>query len=409
VASYRKLPSGKWQASVSVPVKGESGRAIRRTKTHPLKRVVSDWATQLEAAVSAGAWQDPRESSTTLREYREKWRASHISDQATVKKTDSQWRSHVEPIWGGYPLSAITRAELKTWVHRMHTEECARCRRFPGLSGSGKLVKHKNAAGNSCSGSGADPGLGAWTIQGAASHLSGLLSSAVEDGLLPANPAARLRLPTARPKAIFYWTRDEAARIGMELKGSDALAVELAMHVGLRPGELFGLRKPFVDITAWLINVAGVTTRDGWRPHAKTSKSHRAVPVPHHLREPLDLLLMSVGPNGIVFPAPDGGLWDDRNFAQRVFIPAVTAAGVRSGSPYDMRHTAASWLVQAGVPLYDVQRLLGHEKFTTTERYAHLAPGEFSAVLDAWGSVPPIDIRTKSPAAREPHEPVERR
>jgi hypothetical protein len=40
-----------------------------------------------------------------------------------------------------------------------------------------------------------------------------------------------------------------------------------------------------------------------------------------------------------------------------------------------MRRTAASWLVQDGVPLYDVQALLGHEDYGTTQRYAHLAPG----------------------------------
>ena len=34
-----------------------------------------------------------------------------------------------------------------------------------------------------------------------------------------------------------------------------------------------------------------------------------------------------------------------------------------------MRHTAASWLVQDGVPLYDVQALRGHEDYATTQRY----------------------------------------
>jgi hypothetical protein len=37
----------------------------------------------------------------------------------------------------------------------------------------------------------------------------------------------------------------------------------------------------------------------------------------------------------------------------------------------DIERVAASWLVQDGVPLYDVQALLGHESFRTTERYAN--------------------------------------
>lgn len=49
-----------------------------------------------------------------------------------------------------------------------------------------------------------------------------------------------------------------------------------------------------------------------------------------------------------------------------------------------MRHTAASWLVIDGVPLYDVQALLGHESYRTTERYAHLAPDAHDKVVQSW-------------------------
>ena len=49
---------------------------------------------------------------------------------------------------------------------------------------------------------------------------------------------------------------------------------------------------------------------------------------------------------------------------------------------------AASWLVQDGVPLYDVQALLGHEDYATTQRYAHLAPDAHSKVLESWARRP---------------------
>lgn len=48
-----------------------------------------------------------------------------------------------------------------------------------------------------------------------------------------------------------------------------------------------------------------------------------------------------------------------------------------------MRHTRASWLVQRGVSLYEVQRILGHESCQTAQRYAHLQPDAHKAVPGA--------------------------
>ena len=77
------------------------------------------------------------------------------------------------------------------------------------------------------------------------------------------------------------------------------------------------------------------------------------------------------------------------NVMHRHFVPALEAAKVVDFHWHDLRHTFASRLVMAGVPLFTVQKLMGHTTLAMTQRYAHLAPGhlrEAVSNLDANGT-----------------------
>ena len=140
-------------------------------------------------------------------------------------------------------------------------------------------------------------------------------------------------------------------------------------------------------------------TRKGLRQWPKSKKSHRVVPVPAYIMEGIAALMAGRPRDTVVFTAPQGGPATDGHFRNRVWYPAVAAAGIRRFPPRIMRHTAASWLVQDGVPLYDVQALLGHEDYATTQRYAHLAPDAHGKVIESWkrrGDAPVTHERKKA-------------
>ena len=186
---------------------------------------------------------------------------------------------------------------------------------------------------------------------------------------------------------------------------------EFGTEVGLRPGELSGPHGHRVDWLRGKIQVIDVMTRERSRPPAcacsphcaglrqwpKSKKSHRVVPVPPHIMEGMSVLMSGRPRDALVFTAPEGGPVTDGHFRNRVWYTAVEAARLCGGRPPQpgvkvapgtcgpggcddpghriprfaprvMRHTAASWLVQDGVPLYDVQELLGHEDYATTQR-----------------------------------------
>ena len=75
------------------------------------------------------------------------------------------------------------------------------------------------------------------------------------------------------------------------------------------------------------------------------------------------------------------------------FRQALKEAGITDFRFHDLRHTFASWLVQHGVDLYVVQRLLGHKTGEMTRRYAHLAPDNLRTAINSLNGIG-TDIKT---------------
>ncbi len=103
-------------------------------------------------------------------------------------------------------------------------------------------------------------------------------------------------------------------------------------------------------------------------PLAKSGKAHH-VPITPSLLALLQSIPRKDG-GEFVFPAKTGkpfiNIYQSWNTAR-------TRAGLKDVRLHDLRHTFASTLVNAGVPLHNIQLLLGHHNISVTQRYAHLS------------------------------------
>jgi integrase len=108
----------------------------------------------------------------------------------------------------------------------------------------------------------------------------------------------------------------------------------------------------------------------------KTKGSRRAIQLPQAVADALasHLAAFPVGPDGLVFTAEGGGCVRRTNFRRRVWVPALLEAGIEPlPRVHDLRHSAATLALEAGVHPKIVQAMLGHSRIgTTLDRYSHV-------------------------------------
>jgi integrase len=139
--------------------------------------------------------------------------------------------------------------------------------------------------------------------------------------------------------------------------------VVFALHSGMRLGEILSLTWTGVDLFRRTVTV--FESKNGER---------RTVPLNQTLMALLtEKAKMRHIKTALVFPSRAGTRLDP-NHLRRALRPAMTKAGVVNCHFHDLRHAFATRLVQSGVDLYKVQRLLGHKSPMMTQRYAHHYP-----------------------------------
>lgn len=228
------------------------------------------------------------------------------------------------------------------------------------------------------------------TVRASLRPLSTALTWAMKQGFIEHNPAHKLELPP-RERSLEHLSADEAARLLRQAERqaresasptwwSRWVAIAIALRLGLRRGEIFGLRWSDVDLAGGYVTVAR-----SYRLAPKSGKP-RLLPLPKELA----VLLGEWRPrcpktaDGVICPLHHNDDW-------RMSSPRAThgleellrAADCRplARGFHALRHTFATHFVRSGGSLLALQRLLGHSDISTSMIYAHASPDFISTEL----------------------------
>ena len=199
--------------------------------------------------------------------------------------------------------------------------------------------------------------------------LKAAYNCAIRLGRLTYNPVTPIRLQRENNARNRCLSPDEEARLLDALPSRLRALVVVAMHTGMRQGELRRLQWAEVDFETGSIRVGLDKAGDG-RWVAINSVTREALLAAKREQKVL-------GP--YVFSSPEGKFL--HNF-ERYWRPAVTVAKIPDFRFHDLRHTFASRLAMKGVDLYTVQRAGGWKTTTMVQRYAHLSPDHMRAAVE---------------------------
>jgi integrase len=225
-------------------------------------------------------------------------------------------------------------------------------------------------------------GLSEKTIKNVRATLRKILQTAIDWEVMDGMP----KLPLVRapdPSWDFYIPEECELLLAKGAPRAEERALFVfALRAGPRAGEQLALEWGDIDWHNRTVIFRRASARGTGEVGPTKGKRERYVPLAEQVIQALKEIRHLRGP--LVFCNPDGTRMNVWQLNEKLRA-AARRAGLRAITWHDLRHSFASNLVAAGVPLRQVQEWLGHSTITTTMRYAHLAPGGAAHLIEAFG------------------------
>lgn len=329
---YRLGGRGSRQSSTSFPDEAQANKFCALVDVLGPERAmevagIGDTAQRVLSAYTVAEWLDRYIGSLTGVEVK------------TVAEYKRYAGRDIGPTLGPIPLGKLTREDVAGWINAMRD-----------AGASGKTISNKHG------------------------FLSAALRQAVEDGHLAANPCAGVRLPRTEQHETAFLDRDEFQLLKAAFTDRYKPLVEFLVSSGCRFSEAVALKPSDVDRQAGTVRIVRSWKRAGSGyvlGPPKTRRSVRTINIPKSVLDQLDYS------REWLFTGSNGGpvrLYSWRaNVWYKTLAKAQANGLAKKPRIHDLRHTCASWMIQAGVPLPVIQAHLGHESIqTTVNLYGHL-------------------------------------
>ncbi|HWP82849.1 MAG TPA: tyrosine-type recombinase/integrase [Bacteroidota bacterium] len=204
--------------------------------------------------------------------------------------------------------------------------------------------------------------------------LKAMFSMAVKWDVVEKSPFRSVRFIRVPERSPVFLSSKDFERLLSVIQQDWLKAICIfAANTGLRRGELINLRWISVDLERRLIKVQNS------EEFSTKSKKERIIP----LNLPAVKVLMSLPHRGEYVFTDISGAKLDPTTVSKSFREAAVAAELDSGIKFhSLRHTFASWLIQNGASIYEVQKLLGHSSVVVTQIYAHLRLEELETAVN---------------------------
>ena len=300
--------------------------------------------------------------------------APHYLAYASTRKKPSTLEGDVRRLrllcaapWAGKILATIRPADFLPWMaERQKPKKVERKTRVRGPDGRMAIRAVEVEK----------PGASGATLNRDLALASAVFGWARRAGYVDTNPVRRVeRFSEKGREREVYLTAMEANALIDECSPALRPFVLTAIHTGMRRGELLALKWRAVDLERGELLVEPETEKTG---------RGRVVPLTDELHAELTHLRGHRSRPALDGSDPVFGLHDGEalsvNDLRRLFPTALKRCTIiplnKRGrvSFHTLRHTAASIMVAAGVPLFDVAKILGHSTLAVTMRYAHFAP-----------------------------------